>query len=303
MRFVLYAEFSKAWEQHDDEVPLPTLLRTQAPRVNRARVNTLVWPTWDTPGDEVLLDMAGIVAPYIQFLHPDIVRAVVDDNERNRKTWEARLKNLGINSASYLWEGCACAFPGLRRYAGSSEIAQYRGRMKTAKLADALRLDDNDYPKQVWSFVYLGNRFQKNGPTGYALAHLTDHKQHKNRCAEEFQGAQDGLLALPGLYTSVANTAYMPTALIRPTDFSFRLRNLMQRRALALYGGFCKLLPAGLSILDDDADLWSLDQFKWAKPVGIMERVPAFLKWRQSEMDRLFRNAESLESIAEAATA
>ena len=293
----LYSEFSNAGGQHEDGLPLRANPRIQAPRMTGARGNMLVWPTWSTPGNCVLLEMAAMVAPFIHFLHPDIVNAVVCDNERNRVTWEARLQNLGINSASYLWEGSACAFPVVRRHAGGAEIAQHRGRMKAERRQDALTLDDNDYPKQIWSFIYRGKQFQKHGPVGYGLAHLADHKEHKNRCAEEFEGAQDGLRALPGLYTSLTNAAYMPTALIRPTDFSFRLRNLMQRRALALYGNFCRLLPEGLGIKENVAELWSLDQFKWAEPVGAMERVPAFLEWRRVEMEKLFQNAESQSAI------
>jgi hypothetical protein len=100
--------------------------------------------------------------------------------------------------------------------------------------------------------------------------------------------AEQGLLlAFPGLYTSIANTVYMPIGLIRPTDFAFSLRNLIQRKANAIYGSFCKLLPPHLSIRGGETDSWSLDSFGWHDAVGTTEHVPAFLEYRNKEMERL----------------
>jgi hypothetical protein len=86
------------------------------------------------------------------------------------------------------------------------------------------------------------------GPDGYSLAHIADHKLYKNRTQQEFDIIGEGLKTLPGLFTSIINTVYMPIGLIRPTDFSFSLRNLIQRRASEIYGSFCNLLPPHLSI-------------------------------------------------------
>ena len=44
-----------------------------------------------------------------------------------------------------------------------------------------LALDDNDYPKHLWAFVFTGKPFRKPGPDGYQLAHLFDHEEHGNR--------------------------------------------------------------------------------------------------------------------------
>jgi hypothetical protein len=201
----------------------------------------------------------------------------------------------GVNPSLYLWERSACAFPGVRRYMGSTEIARHRRRADvTARLENALTTDDNDYPKHIWSYVYRGQRFQKQGPSGYALGHLIDHKKYKNRAREELV-VDDNVTSLPalfGLFSSVANTVYMPTGLIRPTDFSFSLRNLIQRKALEIYGSFCKLLPPHLSIRPAASDEWSLDAFRWCEPVGTLAYVPAFLKYRNEEMERLLADEQ-----------
>src|SRR6267378_5780110 len=153
--------------------------------------------------------MARNLVPFVRFLNPDVVRTVVEDNEHYRSEWIDALQSRGVDPAAYLWEGSPCAFPGVRRYAGSREIAAHRGHTSRSENQElnALALDDNDYPKQLWSFVFRGTQFSKFGPGGYALAHLADLKDHGNRFALDFQvtvGA-DGPRSLFGLYTCPTN--------------------------------------------------------------------------------------------------
>jgi hypothetical protein len=42
------------------------------------------WPEWELPSNEDLLQLAKITIPYVRFLHPDIVLALVEDNEYRR---------------------------------------------------------------------------------------------------------------------------------------------------------------------------------------------------------------------------
>ena len=201
------------------------------------------------------------------------------------------LAKRGIDPLAYLWPGSACAFPGVRRYAGSSEIAVFRKRAQ-GSIEDALALDDNDYPKQIWSFVLTGKKFPKHEPKGYALAHLADHKVHKNRAEADFRVVDGADKAdLHGLYTSPTNTAYLPVATIRPTDFNLLLRNLLKRRAADLYGGFCAPLPPWLEIRPAVNSDWNLDLFEWPEPVGDPAWVRAFLEFRREKMEELFRGA------------
>ncbi|MCP3140820.1 hypothetical protein [Pyxidicoccus xibeiensis] len=194
----------------------------------------------------------------------------------------------GIDPEIYLWDGSPCVFPGVRRYAGSREVAAYRGHtsLQAEVPTGALRLDDNDYPKQLWSFVFRGSKFAKHGPQGYSLAHLADHKQHGNRASDEFERTSPSTPTRPlfGLYTSAANTVYVPCNLIRPTDFAGALRNLLIRRAQNLYGSFCRLLPVEYSIPAASSETWELDQFTWAEPVGTSAHIREFLVFRRAEV-------------------
>ena len=250
----------------------------------------LLWPDFGQLNNEEMVQLAKLTTRHICFLHPNIVSDLVKDNELHSEGWSHRLKEKGIEPSLYLWKNSPCAFPGVRRYAGSEEIAIYRGQKKTgARPKNALALDDNDYPKQIWSFVFQGKKFAKRGPLGYSLAHLVDHKDHKNRALDEFNNSDvdSSTSTLFGLYTSPTNTVYIPNGLMRPTDFSFPLRNLIQRRAVALYGSFCKLVPPHLSIKASGSHEWSLDGFDWREPVGTSDHVQSFLTYRNETMEKL----------------
>jgi hypothetical protein len=270
-----------------DARPMPTRYVASAPRPAPEGE----WPRWSQPDDDAVLRLAQVAAPLVRMLHPDIVHAVVEDNRRNAGQWSDGLRRRGVEPAAYLWDGSACAFPGVRRYAGSKEIAEFRGHGKAGASAPpgALRLDDNDFPKHLWSFVFRGKPFQKFGPDGYALAHLADHKDHGNRREEEFDcvDRSAGKCSWYGLYTSAANSAYTPLGLVKPTDFSPHLRHLLQLRAQSLYGGVCALVPPGFSVRPAVDQRWSADAFVWSEPVGTLRNVPRFLEFRAQLMSQM----------------
>jgi len=247
------------------------------------------WPEWSQPSEQEALALARVVCRYVRFLSPVIVDAVVSDNERRRDRWVDGLKRRGIDPNAYLWPRSPCTFPGVRRYAGSQEIAEFRKKAASPDKAvkGALRLDDNDYPKQIWSFVFRGKKFPKHGPVGYSLAHLADHKIHGNRFEADFELVGLERTDLYGLYTCVTNAAYVPSSMIKPTDFGPRLRNLLVRRAAHLYSGHCQLLPDWLKIRAESSPDWQLDAFEWAEPVGDDRGVQAFLDFREAEIEKL----------------
>ena len=271
-----------------DSAEAPAMQRPQVPRTRQPVPD---WPVWPTPSDGDLLELARAMTPFVRFLDPGIVYAVTEDNRRMGADWSSRLEELGIDSGIYLWEGSPCAFPGVRRYAGSTENAVFRQRASADEApAQCLALDDNDYPKHLWAFAFTGKPFRKRGPAGYQLAHLFDHKEHGNRWREELDilpGAKEPVLPY-GLFTSAANSAYVPGAFLRPTDFSPRLRSLIQRRALQLYGKICRIVPSPLAVKPCEDPNWALDNFRWSAPMGGMDSVPDFLEFRRERMGELF---------------
>ena len=260
------------------------------PQSQRTRRSAARWPVWPPPNAEDLLDLARAMAPFVRFLPPGIVGAVAEDNRLMGSEWSSRLRAFGIDPDIYLWEGSPCAFPGIRRYAGSEEQAVFRKRAAPkAAPPQCLDLDDNDYPKHLWAFVFTGEPFRKQGPEGYQLAHLFDHKEHENRWRDELDLTPHAGEPAPlyGLFTSTANSVYAPGAFLRPTDFSASLRSLIQRRALQLYGDICRIVPPPLKVKACDDPNWALDKFPWSAPVGGMEYISAFLDFRRQRMTEL----------------
>ena len=149
----------------------------------------------------------------------------------------------------------------------------------TLKRAVGLYLD---FRHSKRAFVFTGKPFRKVGPKGYQLGHLVDHKEHGNRWREELVGADyaDQPPTLFGLFTSASNAAYFPTAFLRPTDFSFPLRSLVQRQARRLYGGVCRMLPPPLDVRPSDDPDWDPSRFAWGEPVGETTNLQDFLEFR-----------------------
>ncbi len=291
----LYKRFCEAWPRGTPKpAPLPDGPLSPAPGPKPKR-KPRPWPVWPQPDDAEALQLARVAMRYVRFLAPDIVGAIAADNERHREKWRPALASRNIRPDAYLWESSPCAFPGVRRYAGSREVAVYRGHLlgEDAKFEQALRLDDNDCPKHLWSHVLCGTKFQKHGPPGYALAHLADHKSHGNRFESDFElvSGQPECSDLFGLYCCPTNTVYIPTSMIKPTDFGGPMRNLLLRRAHALYGEHCNLTPNWLRIPPAASADWQLDAFEWSEPVGAMEGVASFLDFRNKELERLMAQA------------
>ena len=263
--------------------------------VGHTPINTQLtnWPKWAYPDDEELRGIVELIAKYIMFLDPSIIKAIVEDNNLHLDDWSEQLISREIDHEIYLWKNCPCAFPGVRRYAGSKEIAFFRGhtQLPDGKIPNALRLDDNEFPKQLWAFIFTGKKFSKSGPNKFSLAHLADHKIYKNRFEDDFVVTPD-LTQTPlfGLYTCPTNTAYIPTSLIRPTDFSPLIRHILLKKTIDLYENICEVIPAWLKLKDDCDDKWKISDFQWAKPVGDTTNIGLFLKYRNKTMNSLFQN-------------
>lgn len=260
----------------------------RAARQRAARQDQL-WPDWNMPAEEECYQLAQTTTKYLRFLAPAIVEAIVQDNDRNRTMFCANLTEAGIDPELYLWEKSSCCFPGIRRTAGSSEVAALRGRARVNTIEDAIGIDDNDYPKHLWSFIFRGKQFGKFGPSGYSLAHLIDHKKDKNRMADEFTFTGGHAYQKPfyGLYSSPSNTVYTPTNLIRLTDFNGAVRNLLFQKAESLYKDVCNIVPPYIKVKKNEDPRWDLSEFEWAEPVGTLDNIEAFLKYRQKKIRKM----------------
>lgn len=249
------------------------------------------WPDWDKPSDKELFEIISITLRYVKFLNPDVIQMIVENNNLHRDEWRKKLSDKEINPDIYLWEESPCAFPGIRRHAGAKEIAYFKknGNLLSEAIKDAVRLDDNSFPKEVWSFIFRDKEFQNLGPDGYALAHLADHKTYKNRASEDFKILnQNESHKLFGLFTCPTNTVFIPTYLIKPTDFSPKIRRLLIYRANELYSKYCNLLPPWIELYPETNDQWHHLNFNWADPVGGMDNIENFIDYRNDIIQQIF---------------
>lgn len=246
--------------------------------------NRKEWPKWEQPSENEIYELAQTATKYIRFLDPQIIYSITQDNEKNHSYFSELLLRNGVDTNLYLWKGSPCCFPGIRRYAGSKEISFYRKQSDLDKtsITNALRLDDNDFPKQIWSYILRGAAFSKFGPDNYSLAHLIDHKESKNRMATEFEFLNNQIFTDPfyGLYTCPSNTVYIPTSLLKPTDFNTSLRNLLFNKANSLYGDFCNIIPDHIKIPCANDRKWDICNFTWSDPVGSIQHIGLFLEYR-----------------------
>ncbi len=249
------------------------------------------WPTWNAPTEDDCLLLAKTTTKYIRFLSPEIIEEIVKSNEEDKDWFCDYLKKSKIDVDLYLWNKTSCCFPGIRRHAGSSEIAAHRKRSSINTIEDAIALDDNDFPKQIWSFIFRGAQFGKFGPNGYNLAHLVDHKKDKNRMPNEFTFEKGHVFNKPfyGLYTCASNSVYIPDKLMKPTDFNGAIRNLLFRKAKSLYSKCCNLVPPYVKSNDSYGEKWDLNNFEWADPVGTLDNIKLFLDFRKKKIEDLLK--------------
>ena len=248
-------------------------------------------PVWGTMVDWGLFRFAQKVTPYVQFLHPSIIRALVEYNRLMRADWSCRLQALGIDPEVYLWDGSSCAFPGVRPGAGSTEPAafpQQAAGVNNPK--QCLAIGDKHYPRHLWSIVFAGKPFHRPGPRTYRIAHFVASNEYGDLWGGELDilpGARN--LPLPyGLFTSAACSAYVPSVYQGPVESSPILRQLIQRRALQLYDDICRIVPPPVVIRACQDPNWFLENFRWSKPVGGKRNMPDFLEFRRQRMETLF---------------
>ena len=73
----LYRDFRKGGGRTGSSGDNP---EKRQPRQGRSPQSRAQWPAWPQPKDEDLLELARAMAPFVRFLDPGIVGAVVEDN-------------------------------------------------------------------------------------------------------------------------------------------------------------------------------------------------------------------------------
>ncbi len=266
----------------EEEINQPVVRNTQR---NARNKNLEVWSPWPQPTEDESYELAKTITKYTYFLSPEVVRAITDDNEAKREHYKSLLLEAGIDPELYLWERSPCAFPGVKRTDG--------GDKECKKNDDALIIDTNgnSYPIYIWKLFFRLHSFTRGE---YNLAHLIDHKADRNRMAEEFDFPSGShKKPLFGLFTCPTNAAYVPSALMRPTDFNGSIRNLLFQKTFDLYKDCCNVLPADMHLKEPVSERWHFSNFEWPEPVGKAEDLQGFFNNRNKNFEKKLKKAIS----------
>ncbi|MDR3171879.1 MAG: hypothetical protein LBU17_09675 [Treponema sp.] len=241
------------------------------------------WPLFSNVD---MLRMARVITKYVRFLDPAVIDAITKDNLLQAAQWSTRLIERGIDPRLYLWEGSSCCFPGIRRYFGAEEKA-FCGKepVPGVLFQDALELDFNEYPNKIWGYV------QGDVPRGYTLMHILGHVEINNQVRAELDINQylRGK-AIYGLFTSPANTVYVPNTFVAIINANPRLRGLLITKQQELYSSVCALVPPLVRILPHSEDGgWKFKSFDWAPCSGrgaASAGIQDFLQYRNAMMGK-----------------
>lgn len=178
--------------------------------------------------------IAAILARLVHHIHPDVVALVQERNLSERPFFVELLGEL-VDLDEYLFEGSACVFPGVRRYVSG------RGERKTYSHEYRAIIDDNTFPRHLWTFLaggksYNGPSWKATGLSDFELAHVFTHKQTELEVERRFFMSVDNALEPSGDFTCACNTVLLPKGTVRPTDNSVAIKAVFYQRYIDLYG-------------------------------------------------------------------
>lgn len=248
------------------------------------------WPTWETPSIEDIQNIAHLLTPYLKFLRPEIIKKITISNIELNEYFTDYLSQSGIDTKNYIWENCSITFPGIRRANGKTdnEFKKKQLPKEFRREKGAIYIDDNSYPKHLLAYIFTNKQFSNQGPVGYELAHIFEHKA-VSRLYEEFiveDDSYDLLKPISGMFTNAAGLMYAPRTFVKITDHSAHARRLIQQKVLQLYGNVTNVLPPSVNLKKRD-DEWDIDLFNWGEPVGNPNNVDQFLRFRKERIEKI----------------
>ncbi len=238
------------------------------------------WNNWTNISSEDEKTIAKLIFKHTKLIDPRIVEILVKNNNKKKNYFEDLLSKNKIKPEIYLWENSPVLFPGIRRHVGQSEINKFK-KDRNSKGRNALRLDDNSFPKMIWAFLMTGNKFTvANSPKGHSLAHLIDHKDYRhkrnfdivNYKIKRFQNSY------ASMFTSVTNTIFINNSLMKPTDFNGKIRMQLLQLINSTYSDVCDLLPYNDKLIIDFK--WDIENLVKPNYVGDINQIDTFLKYR-----------------------
>jgi hypothetical protein len=182
-------------------------------------------------------ELAILLGKVTHHLHPKIVNYIINAN-RDFKPEFQRYSNPEIRSEEFLFDGSDCIFPGVRRPINKETIG---AKWKNNIYQDGTILNDNTYPRHIWSFIksgkaYSSNSWKSTGLNAFELAHIFGHKADETHLEKKSFSQFYETKNPYSLFTSASNVVLIPKGLAKPTDKLESIKLCYYQRHIDLYG-------------------------------------------------------------------
>lgn len=235
--------------------------------------------------------IAAILARLAHHVHPAIVEQI---QKRNIDEFDyfSDLFQDRIPVDSYLYDGSACVFPGVKRYVSG------KGKKKSYNPEYAAIIDDNTFPRHLWCYIaggksYSGPAWKNLGLSEFELAHIFSHKESELATEKSFFASFDRSLLPYGDFSCACNTILLPKGTVRPTDNSHAIKSIFYRRYIDLYGE--SPLRGRSGFLHKKVPEW-YDTLQWNEPVlpeNWKGNIDQLLLYRTKRITYLLSNQNS----------
>lgn len=210
---------------------------------------------------EFEFEICSILAQLAYHVHPAIVERIKTGNIAEYDYFSTLFRDK-IDVSNYLFDGSACVFPGVRRYVAG------QGRRRSYNPSYRAIIDDNVFPRYIWSFLlsgrtYSGPTWKDTGLGEFELAHVFTHKESEIEFEKDFFDSMQSDLRPHSDFTCACNVVLLPKGTVRPTDNSPAIKAAFYMRYIELYGEDTLIGRSGFrkSLVPD----W-YGELKWNQP-------------------------------------
>lgn len=186
---------------------------------------------------DVVKELAMLLGAVSHHLHPEIVLYLREANQNFKSEFQEYLHSK-INERDFFFDGSDCVFPGVRRPINKETNSI---NWKNKIYLDGTILNDNTYPRHIWSFIvsgkaYSSSSWKSTGLNAFELAHIFGHKTDETELEQksflQFEKDKNPF----ALFTSASNVILIPKGLTKPTDKLEIIKLCYYKRHIELYG-------------------------------------------------------------------
>lgn len=229
-------------------------------------------------------ELSIILGSVSHHLHPDIVSYITESNFSFKEVFQ-RYSHKKLNIHEFLFNGSDCVFPGVRRPLNRETN---KAKWKNNIYNDGTILNDNTYPRHIWSFLvngksYSSTNWKTTSLNNFELAHIFGHKKEETELEKKSFTRFDENKNPHFLFTSASNVVLIPKGLTKPTDKNESIKLCYYQRHIDLYGeNFLHMSGFKQKLLPE----W-YNEINWIDPILPLdwkEKIDLLIKYREQHL-------------------